>query len=198
MPSLTIEPGSADPNESWDLNDAPRFPTTVEEWDRVVQLPTRPPLKIVGGHAYDLAVNRKARRPVTSTMRRVIRDFRTDFEVAAAFYQPSQWKLLYYLGDYPLPALADPSFDAVRVFHFIYELKTSVVTVPSEWIGSPESSADMLWDLQAFRYEIGSDIAKAAWSILAFAQSLGLERTEVLHVPWWQVWWIERCLAAHR
>lgn len=196
MPALLIE-DAVDPVAYWKLSDKSRFPVTAPEWDDVIALPDLPVLRPVGSHAYDLAVNRKARKPIVRTMRTLLTMFPLDFERASHFFQPSQWRLLYYLDQYPLALLSNPTFDPARAFQQLYMLEAPFGDVPQQWTGSTGSSVDMLWDLRAYRHEIEPDLAKAAWAILGFARRLDLEKNEVLQVPWSEVWWIERCIAAY-
>ncbi len=198
MSSIIAETTAVDPIAFWRLDEKPRYPTTEAEWDCALELPSRPRIKIVGTHAYDLTVNRKARTPVTHTMPKLVAAFQEDFESASKFFGPTQWRLLYYLAPYSLSTLSNPGFDAVRAFQEIYQIEAPYADVPQEWTGSSESSEDMLWDLRAYRHDPDPDVAKAAWAILSFGRSLDLEKREVLRLPWWQVWWIERCIAAYR
>ncbi len=196
-PSLAID-ANVDPDAYWQLSEKPRFPTTISEWDNVITLPDFPVARPLGLHAFDLALNRKARRPEVRTMAKLVGTFSSDFERASKFFEPTQWRLLYYLDAFPLAALSNPGFDAERAFQQLYMLEPPFGDVPSEWTGSTEPSVDMLWDLRAYRHEIDADVAKAAWAIVSFARALNLEKNEVLQVPWWETWWIERCIAAYQ
>lgn len=197
LPSMTVDT-TIDPNQYWGLSEKPRFPITISEWDSFVGLPDLPVNHPCGLHAYDLVINRKARRPVTRSVQKLLTAFRSDFERASQFFQPTQWRLLYYIDAFPLATLSNPSFDAKRAFQQLYMLEPPFADVPQEWTGSTELSVDMLWDLRAYCYEIGADVAKAAWAILSFSRALNLEKNEVLQIPWWETWWIERCVASYQ
>ena len=79
----------------WDLHTKPRFPVTLADWDQLTCLPTLPPLRVVGNHAYDLVVNRKARTPAVKVIGKLLRKHSGDFRWAAVVFEASQWRYLY-------------------------------------------------------------------------------------------------------
>ncbi len=190
--------GELDPVAYWRLDEFSNFPTTLNEWNLVSRLPSRPRAKLVGEHSYDIVVNRKARRPVELTVRRLLAEFQEDFSSASDLFEPVHWRFLFYLDLYPMAALGNPSFDARQAFQQIYDQHPSFVDVPSPWTGSSETAEAMLCDIRARISDTTQDVAKAAYVILTFARSLGLEKHDVLQVPWWQIWWIKCCVAACR
>jgi hypothetical protein len=187
---------SFDPIKFWGLDEKSRFPITPNDWDAFTQFPFRPPAKNVGLHDYDRLVNRKARRPLTGNFAKLFAAFRGDFETASQAFAPAQWRLLFYLNQYPLANLTNSSFDAAEALQNICGQENWKMEVPSEWTGSIVPSIVLLQDLPIEIGQLDADVAKAAWTILAFARYLGLEKNEVLQVPFWEIWWIERCLAA--
>jgi len=190
------EDSSSDLIKFWGLDKKSRFPVTPEDWDAFIQFPVRQRTKNVGLHDYDLRVNRKARRPLIGAIAKLFAAFRGDFETASQAFTPVQWRLLFHLDQYPLANLANPSFDAVETLLNICGQENWKMEVPSEWTGSIVPSIVLLQDLPIEIRQLDADVAKAVWTILAFARILGLVQNDVLQVSFWQPWWIERCLAA--
>jgi hypothetical protein len=187
---------SSDPIKFWGLDEKSRFPITPEDWDAFIQFPVRQRTKNIGLHDYDLIVNRKARRPATWAIARLFGAFRDDFNTASHAFDPVQWRLLHYMDQFPLANLANPCFDAAEALQNICSQETWKMEVPSEWTGSIVPSIVLLQDIPIQISQLDADVAKAAWTILAFARNLGLEKNDILQVPFWEIWWIERCLAA--
>jgi hypothetical protein len=202
-PTISIQPTNEeaqafDPEACWKLRERSRFPTSLEEWewDRFIRLPQLPKPRVVGQNNYDLIVNRKARRPVTLAVGRLIAAFPQDFAEASDWFHPIHWRLLYWLDLYPIAALGWPDFNVTQVLRDICDQNPWTADVPREWIGAREPAADILPDVRVRICQMRADTAKAAWAILSLARRMGMEKNEVLQVPWWQCWWIERYLNA--
>ena len=199
-PSINNMPDGEDSPDDlrkfWGLDEKSRFPITPEDWDSLLQFPAAPRVQSVGRHDYDILVNRQARQPAIWTIARLFGSFRDDFNTASHAFDPVQWRLLYYLNQYSLANLANPGFDAVETLRNICSQENWQMEVPSEWTGSIVPSIVLLQDLPIEITQLDADVAKAAWTILAFARSLGFEKNDVRQVPFWEPWWIERCLAA--
>lgn len=185
-------------NEAVDmsLREKPRFPCTPAEWECSPSLPNPVRCYLVGERAFDQMVNRKSRRPAARTVARLFEKFKTEFVDAGTALDPFQWRLLYYLDQYPLAALSDPHFDPRDGFERIFRQDLWFNEVPLEWLGTTTSVAQMLEKLHIVFIELSVDQAKAVWSILALARSLGFGKHEVLQVPWWRSWWLEGYFAA--
>jgi hypothetical protein len=197
-PSSSSEASEVSAVEFWSLDAPSRFPVTAADWDRLATLPPRPQVKVNGEHAYDRVVNRKARRPMLNTIRRLRSAFPADFESASGLFTPVLWRFLFYLDLYPLAALGDPSFDPPRAFQTVYERDEWLLDVPAEWTGATQPATDLTFAIRVAACDADSDVLKAAWTILALARSLGLSKSEVLVVPWYESWWLDRYLQTAR
>ncbi len=187
---------SIDPVAFWKLDQKSRYPEDAWGWDDLAVLPELPRPRIVGNHSYDLLVNHRARRPTTSTMRKLTAAFPEDFAAASDLFEAVQWRVLYYVDLFPMAALGNPSFDPLQAFQEIYDREPSYIDVPQPWTGSPKPAINVLCDIRAVVSDAHPDVAKAAYAILGFSRSIGLEKHEVLIVPFWRMWWIDRFLAA--
>jgi hypothetical protein len=199
-PVSTLLKGTEKPahesGEIWNLRQPSRFPIDAWGWDDHPVIPAAPRPKIVGDHSFDLVVNRKSRRPTTHVIRRLMAAFPDDFETASRLFEPAQWRLLFYLGRYPVAAIGDPCVDPHQAFQLLYGQDESLVDVPQEWTGAAEPASQTLCDIRVAVSDASPDSLKATWAILSLARTIGFEKNEVLVVPWWEVWWIQRYLDA--
>ena len=179
----------------WELDAPVRFPITPEDWDMRPCLPPTPRSPVVGQEAFDLLINHRARRPPASTMKKLITSYPDTFAAASVALKPHEWRTLHYLDQYPMAALGCPSFNGVRTLLEILNRDESLNDVPQMWTGALDPTACVLLDLRAVVSDLGLDVAKATWAILAFSRSLGMEKHEVLQLPWWSTWWISRFLS---
>jgi len=179
----------------WRLDDASRFPTTPDAWESVRSVPPAPEVRVSVDRPFDLVANPYGRRPVRNTFREMVSVFPESFDEAAYALKPHEWRTLYYLDLYPMTALGDPRFDAKRAIEDILDRDPSLNDVPQEWTGSPDSAPSALLDIRVTLADTRPDTAKALWAILAFARSIGMQKNEVLHVPWWLPWWFESYLS---
>lgn len=185
----------------WDLEAPVRFPVTPEDWNRHPLIPRPPRSPVIGQQAFDLLVNHRARRSPSNTIKKLITAFPESFAAASAAFKAHEWRTLHYLDLYPIAALGSPSFDGRRALLEILDRDESLNDVPQIWTGSPDPTACILLDLRAIVSDLDPDLAKAAWTILSFGRSLGMEKHEVLQLPWWSTWWIScfvrsECLGA--
>jgi hypothetical protein len=174
----------------WELDAPVRFPVTPEDWDRYPLIPQPPHGLVVGQQAFDLIVNHRARRSPSNTVKRLITAFPESFAAASAAFRGHEWRTLHYLDQYPIASLGSPSFDGRQALLDILDRDESLNDIPQIWTGSPDPTACILLDLRAIVSNLDPDLAKAAWTILSFSRSLGMEKQEVLQLPWWSTWWI--------
>lgn len=184
-----------DPVSLWRLDEAPRFPLTADEWANCGTLPQWFRPQLVGEHSYDLIVNHRARRPVANTIASLIDIFPADFEVASALLNPVQWRTLYYLDQFPVAHLSDPSFAVQRKLLDLCESAVAEDDVPIEWTGATHST-DALLEMLAAISDADNDMLKAVYAILSLARSIGLEKSEVLQLPWHERAWFGGYIAA--
>jgi hypothetical protein len=143
-----------------------------------------------------LIVSKEARNPITDFIGKLVKGFREDFEDAEKALDPTEWRLLFYLGQYPLAALGNPCLDARFALAEICSQGSPHTDVPMEWTGSVAPTSERLDELRGHILDLDPDIAKAVWSILALARAIGFEKQEILQVPWFRFWWLERYLTA--
>lgn len=181
-----------------DLHQKPRFPRTPAEWQHFGIVPEPVINHPIGTQAFDQIVNRKSRRPVIRTISRLFDKFKKEFVDASTAFDQVQWRLLFYLGQYPLVALADPRFDPREEFRRILNQDPWLNEVPVEWIGTSTPVAEIIAALNIRVSDLNVDQAKAVWAVLSLAKSLGLEKHEVLQVPFWWPWWLDGYFEAMR
>lgn len=180
---------------TWRLTDASRFPITPDAWESVRSVPPAPEVRVSVDRPFDLVANPYGRRPVRNTFRELVSVFPESFDEAAFALKPHEWRTLYYLHLYPIAALGDPRFDAKQAIGDILDRDPSLNDVPREWTGSHDPAAGALLDIRVTLADSTHETAKAVWAILAFARSLGMEKNEVLQVPWWLPWWFKSYLS---
>lgn len=186
----TTPPESGHVVALWDLDAPVRFPLTPEDWSRHPPIPQPPRSPVIGQQAFDLLVNHRARRSAANTVKKLIIAFPDSFAAASVAFKAHEWCTLHYLDIYPIAALGSPSFDGRRALLDILDRDESFNDVPQIWTGSPEPTACILLDLRATVSDLDPDVAKAAWTILSFGRSLGMEKHETLQLPWWSTWWM--------
>ncbi|MFT3829867.1 MAG: hypothetical protein QM691_09215 [Opitutaceae bacterium] len=178
----------------WGLNGTLRFPTTPEEWGSMQSVPPPPKQGVPSDQPFDLLANPYGRRPVKDTFRDMVYAFSDSFDEASLALRPHEWRTLYYLDLFPIATLGNPDLDAARVIRDILDRDPSLTDVPREWTGSPDAAAGVLLDIHVTIADMKPDTIKAVWAILSFARSIGMEKHEVLHVPWWSTWWFQSYL----
>lgn len=191
---MTKVTATIDPISFWRINDVSRFPTTREEWASVESIPPAPQQRVSSNQPFDLLANPHGRRPVKDTFRDMVYAFSDSFDEASLTLKPYEWRTLYYLDLYPLAALGNPSLDAKQTMREILNREPSLTDVPREWTGSPDHTAGVLLDIHVTLADLKPDTIKAIWATLSFARSIGMEKNEVLQVPWWSTWWFRSYL----
>lgn len=175
----------------WGLHEASRFPVTPEDWEKYHPLPPVPPMRLWGDKPFDLFVNPDGRMPTRNTFRDLVLSHMDLFDAASCAFRSHEWRTLYHLDLYPLAVLGNPSFDAKQAIREILDQDSSLTDVPQEWTGSPDRTSNVLLDIHVTLADLEPDKVKAVWTILSFARSLGLEKNEVLQIPWWSSWWFQ-------
>jgi hypothetical protein len=180
----------------WKLDDRPRFPTTPGGWDNFTPAINAEEIKTTGAHAYDLLANPYARQPQLARLATAFRTFREDFDKVSKAIAPEGWRLLFYLDQFDLHALGQSGFDSVAALRELCNGTNYIPEVPSECLGIACTADDVAGSTYVACCQLSPDLAKAAWVILGIACRIKLEKNEVLQVPWWEPWWIERYLNA--
>ena len=152
-------------SDFWHLKEKPRFPLTPEEWDHPLRLPRSPTRLIVGRNDYDLVIDRRARRSVISVMRKLLLAFPTDFKKASDAFDPSEWRLLYWLNLYPISFLGGPDFNAALTLKELTEQEHERRAIPDAWLGSVNPGVNVRHDAFMKAFDLQPDVGKATWAL---------------------------------
>jgi hypothetical protein len=125
----------------------------------------------------------------------LIEEFPLDFKVAAESISPASWRTLYYCGTYVLANLAAYNFHADNELRRICEIDEFTDGLPVVWIGSDADPRIIAQQTREILEGLGSEPAKAAYSILAAAQRISLSKSEILRCEWWSPAWIQNLAA---
>ena len=173
------------------LDNAPRYPRTLEGWSEFSQTIEVPSTPTTGTNDFDYAINPAARVNPLDQMRLLLDRFPEAFKAAShADITSAEWRLLRYIPGIRLGQLGQPDFDPKAAIidaclndHWLHRM-------PSAFVGSNLRTADIALGMEQPIGMLPDDVAKAVWAILAFTWAIPLGMHEVLQLPWWDYDWL--------
>ena len=129
------------------------------------------------------------------TVARLMHEHRAHYDEAVMVIAPEAWRLLYYIGNYTLEALATPRFHPGTALRALYNVAVNEAPPPEDFLKSGRSIEGIAGELDATLACLDAPVHTAIWTVLAVAQAINLNKAEILACDWWHPYWV-RHLAA--
>lgn len=180
----------------WGLHEPLRLPTGRSGWEAFEPILIMDELRIrLHANDYAAVVGVPSKRDTLHRVARLIEQFPLDFKLAAESISPEGWRMLYYSSTYVLGCLSSHRFHADQELRHICEFDEFTEGLPAVWIGSAVEPRIIVQQTREVLEGLGSEPTKAAYSILAAAQRISLNKSEILRCEWWTPAWIQNLSA---